>query len=819
MIEDKETGRNLCWARVALFLMVAVYIGFFSAMTLRQHESLRTHVFDLGNVDQAIWNTVHGRPLHFTTQPAVGEHRMGMHVEPLLFLLALLYHVYPDPRGLLVLQTIGLGLAAIPLYALARRRLRSHWLALAFPLAYLMLPALQAVNLFEFHAVAFAPFFLLSAFYYLDRATWPESRPLSVRKPDVWAWVLFGVFVLLALSCKEDIALIIVLLGLYIVFVRKRRTIGVLTALTGTAWFYVAVYVVIPHFRPAGSPFLGFYEELGDNPFSIAWTLVSDPGLAWKYLVTPENGLVLVALGVPLAGLPLFGFPFWLMATPSLAVSFLSSNPLMHRMERYHYAAPMIPVVLAASVFGVHWLSHVLAGRKRSQRRAWVLVFAVIMVGASLWYHYHRGFTPLARAFSWPEVTAHHRMIGEVVEAIPREAVVSAQANLFPHISQRERAYLWPDPRPKDYVLLDVSAPSFWNGDAAHENLKRMIQEDDEFGWVLARDGYLVLKKGAEKRELPDEFYTFVREKSPRIAYPMTVDFDDAVRFLGFSPLYDREEEVRFILYFRALRPLEDDYRLALYLVDAEGNVVGGTEHQQPALVWYPTSRWKTNETIRVVANTLNWWTGDLEEYAVALGVSAGDDIWDVGARLRPKVRDSIWLTPVLGEETLLQLMRFRRGWQLHYPVEAKRRFEAPAGLRSVEARFDNRVELVGYRLQRDELSAGEVLEVNLTWKALVPLEKSYKVFVHVSDRAGKVVAQCDSTPGGGTFPTTGWVAGEYITDRYVVQLDEGLPAGRYDVVTGLYHPDSGMRLPVQGDSELTRGDHIVLDQAIEIVR
>ncbi len=112
-----------------------------------------------------------------------------------------MYRPTRDP-SIAGLQTLALALGAVPLYAIARRRLGTPWSALAFPCAYLMSPALQATNLFEFHAVAFAPAFLLAAFYFMDRVTWPAETGAPPRKGLTGRWVLYGVFVLLALSCK-----------------------------------------------------------------------------------------------------------------------------------------------------------------------------------------------------------------------------------------------------------------------------------------------------------------------------------------------------------------------------------------------------------------------------------------------------------------------------------------------------------------------------------------------------------------------------------------------------------------------------------------
>ncbi|MBK6432902.1 hypothetical protein [Candidatus Amarolinea dominans] len=39
-------------------------------------------------------------------------------------------------------------------------------------------------------------------------------------------------------------------------------------------------------------------------------------------------------------------------------------------------------------------------------------------------------------------------------------------------------------------------------------------------------------------------------------------------------------------------------------------------------------------------------------------------------------------------------------------------------------------------------------------------------------------------------MPTTGWLSGEYLTDRHVLRLPDSLPSGAYDVEIGFYFDD-----------------------------
>lgn len=109
--------------------------------------------------------------------------------------------------------------------------------------------------------------------------------------------------------------------------------------------------------------------------------------------------------------------------------------------------------------------------------------------------------------------------------------------------------------------------------------------------------------------------------------------------------------------------------------------------------------------------------------------------------------------------------------------------------------------------------SPGGSVPVTLRWRCLSPLDSSYKVFVHVltEDRA-TLIAQRDIVPVNGLRPTTGWAAGEIISDPHQVPLPEGTPPGTYQIRVGFYN-DAG-RLPVA-----EAGDAQVLDDTIFITK
>ena len=76
-------------------------------------------------------------------------------------------------------------------------------------------------------------------------------------------------------------------------------------------------------------------------------------------------------------------------------------------------------------------------------------------------------------------------------------------------------------------------------------------------------------------------------------------------------------------------------------------------------------------------------------------------------------------------------------------------------------------------------------LAVTLFWQATATLANSYTAFVHLVDEEGDIVLQRDRIPEG--YPTQDWREGELVTDRYILGVTDGLPAGNYTLRTGFY--------------------------------
>jgi len=129
----------------------------------------------------------------------------------------------------------------------------------------------------------------------------------------------------------------------------------------------------------------------------------------------------------------------------------------------------------------------------------------------------------------------------------------------------------------------------------------------------------------------------------------------------------------------------------------------------------------------------------------------------------------------------------------------------------AVDATLGEQIALQGFSAPRRQFAPGDAVPVALYWRALGEIEERLKVFVHVVDANGLLVAQNDAEPAGWLRPTVGWQRGETIADMHGVFLPAGLPPGQYEVRVGMYRL-SGERLVVTVGGEQI-GDSLALGE------
>jgi hypothetical protein len=138
---------------------------------------------------------------------------------------------------------------------------------------------------------------------------------------------------------------------------------------------------------------------------------------------------------------------------------------------------------------------------------------------------------------------------------------------------------------------------------------------------------------------------------------------------------------------------------------------------------------------------------------------------------------------------------------------------------RRVDAMFGNTFALLGYSIPSRAGRAGKTLDVTLYWQSVAKSDKDYTVFLHLLDSSGIVRAQLDMQPRSGAYPTSIWDVGEIVRDDYALELPRDLAPGDYTIGLGMYEYPSLIRLNVTGAAGNPVGDHLTLDETVQVIR
>jgi uncharacterized membrane protein len=447
---------------------VAAYAVLFVFAAVVHYAVFRTARVDLGNMEQAIWNTQHGHFLETTGLGGGQSDRFGFHVDPFLLLFVPLFWITSSPLLLVIVQAVAVASGALPVFWLARKHLDSSRLAAPFAFAYLLYPATQfnAFTPVGFHSVSLAVPLVLYAVWFLD-----EDR-----------LVAFSAVALLACTTKEEIALSVGCLGIWYAVRKGRRLFGLSVFGIGLAITLFNFLWVIPHFSPTGvDPFADRYSGVGGTPGGIAHKLFTDPSAFVHAVATGHKAGYLALLLLPFLGLCLLEPLLFLGAVPDLAINLLSSNGNQTSLQ-FQYTAGILPFLVAATVFGAARLKD----RRRLDLPLWVLA------GAAAFAIYSPIYLSLGDlpALGSPLVAAKEH----AVSLLPKSAPVAASNELGGHLSARRLIYIFPTVGRARWIVLDVKDGTVIDV-KGYKRVIRHYRESNAWRTVFSSHGIVVLRK------------------------------------------------------------------------------------------------------------------------------------------------------------------------------------------------------------------------------------------------------------------------------------------------------------------------------------
>ena len=310
------------------------------------------------------------------------------------------------------------------------------------------------------------------------------------------------------------------------------------------------------------------------------------------------------------------------------------------------------------------------------------------------------------------------------------------------------------------------------------------------------------------KEGFVDTHTTWFRKTSPPgqvlgVEYPARVNLGNQVLFLGHDLSSERivaggRLDVR--LYWEAQERLEEDYSSFLHLDDLRTNYISWSlsETQSPSNI--PTSSWSPG-----------FYVSDRHILSVSRETPPGVYVLRAGLYL-PDTGERLGILDERGSAISHSIDLGRVQVLRPEPVDLS------DAVRLGPVIFDDRIELVAYKLANSRAKPGNYFRLILYWRARTEVSSDYNIFVHLVDEEGQVYAQGDSAPANGIYPTWSWIPGEVVEDEHLVPMELKVPPGSYRLAVGLYELDNLSRLKVTDSGGAAPADQLLLPITLEVL-
>ena len=554
-------------AVLALGAAVLTYITLTSLQEIANYQSGRS-LFDLAVYEQGFWNALGNPPFFYSLEGSMS--RFGRHFSPVFYLILPFYLLHSSPVTLLVVQSAAIGLGAIPLYFLAKRRLGIPF-GLLIAAAYLLNPAVHDVNLKnDFHEIAFAMPALLLV--------------LLLAGGSSTGWYVASL--LLALSTREEVSLTLALFGVYLIAVGRDIRRGVLTVGLSLTWCLVVFGWVMPAFNVSKVfPMAEGYSYLGNSIPSVVIGAVRDPSLILTEMTRPAKLAYLFWLAEPLAFFCVLAPDVLAVSAAALTIVLASTYPYTFEIfERY--AAPIVPFVFLAGIVGVERLCR-LAPRWKIERVATALGVVILGATAVSQIVLHKLPSDLR-----PNPDARARSVFAIASLLPETASVSAADHRWlAHLADRRELYALSASSPEtDFILFDQGRTPITNvAPAALHQAEARVLDNPTYQVLRCEDGLFLL--GKRQNAAWNQRFLGAPVGSPTVG----VHFGPAIRLTNvrFPGELQPGTTALVNLSWQATGKVGHDYHVFVHLVDRGGRLVA--QHDGPPGAGYCLTRYWSN--------------------------------------------------------------------------------------------------------------------------------------------------------------------------------------------------------------------------------
>ncbi len=405
----------------ALFVIATVVIGYFSSLKYRSYSNF---AFDFGIFAQMYERmAVSGAPETTLERSYLMSH-FGVHFSPIFYLFLPGYWIFRSPLYLFYLQAAVIAAGVFAVYLIAGKLGLSGKMTLALELIYIFYPCLLNGTFYDFHENKFLTTIILFLFYFI------------ISKKTILTFV----FSLLLLSVKEDAAIYLICIALFVMIYRKEVLKGVGMLAMAIVYFFIANKVVASvGTEGVMMDRLSDYFINGEKTYgSVFKTIFYDMGYLIKQVFKAEKLPFVLWMFAPVMFMPFMTkkVSALILLLPILPINIMQSWIYQSDVD-YQYTYGIAALIIMSSIF-------VILNLKAEKRRLLVMtaVILCLVMSTVLVYPKLKRNDSLYQSMKQSYTEEGLAEMEDLCRSVPADASVTASSNVAPHLYQVKHLYI-----------------------------------------------------------------------------------------------------------------------------------------------------------------------------------------------------------------------------------------------------------------------------------------------------------------------------------------------------------------------------------------
>ncbi len=412
ILQQNQELTNRSIGPLVIFCTAIYFLIFYIIPPIQEYNNFSVLNFDFGILLQSSYLLSRFEELMMTVR---GVHIWADNQDYFQIILSLLHHL-PSPYYWLILSH-SLGIYMCGIFCLIYLMPQGRFVALAVAVMVWISPFMININQDLIHTEAFATIFILMLYF-------------ACKKGNP---ILYYIFLLLALSCKEDVALTI---GLFMVlvlleqkwFAQKRFELPQIHFVVGLflsiALFFINLQVVLPYFKAQTCLWLdpGFdVASISSAPAAPAYQQILSnwykPEFIQAAFIRKDVGVYLLNLMWPIVFFLHLRSLLFLLPAAGLFVNIISKSGY-YIEGYYHYDFCTMAAVIIIVIEGI-------------SKTTYKKIISCLLLATAIYFHFNMKTrvplsAPLTKSFYQFEKKAEVQFLHQLNQVLPENTTITA---------------------------------------------------------------------------------------------------------------------------------------------------------------------------------------------------------------------------------------------------------------------------------------------------------------------------------------------------------------------------------------------------------